>query len=488
MLTGEREAGASLQVVEPPLVIREALRAPTVSVDASWRLARLVGDAAMLGAAIAVAVLLTDGAPTRTSVGTTVAFALLSAVVFATRGAYSPRLRIDILDDLRTVVVATAFAAMVVISARALIDPSNAGAYGIVTLWLLAAVYVGAGRVALDLSHAAARARGNALRPTIIVGAGRVGRLVAQRLIESPRLGLKPVGFLDKDPLLLVDDEQLPVPVLGASWDLESVVAEHDVRQVVITFSRAPHDVLLRLVRRCEELGVALAFVPQLFERTTDRVPMEHLGGLPLLGVSTVDPKGASFRVKHTIDRVVAAVALVILLPVFAAAAAAVRLSLGRPVFFRQLRVGRDDNPFWMLKFRTLLNPEPGQESEAADDARRTVIGEFLRRTSIDELPQLFNVLRGEMSLVGPRPERPELVRLFESRVYRYSDRHRVKAGITGWAQIHGLGRGPDRFGDASLRERVEWDNWYIENWSLWLDVKILVFTLLAVLRFRQSV
>jgi lipopolysaccharide/colanic/teichoic acid biosynthesis glycosyltransferase len=115
-------------------------------------------------------------------------------------------------------------------------------------------------------------------------------------------------------------------------------------------------------------------------------------------------------------------------------------------------------------------------------------VGEFLRRSSIDELPQLVNVLRGEMSLVGPRPERLELVGQFVDRIYRYSDRHRVKAGITGWAQIHGFGRGSDRFGDVSLSERVEWDNYYIENWSLWLDVKILLLTTLAALRFAQRV
>ena len=177
-----------------------------------------------------------------------------------------------------------------------------------------------------------------------------------------------------------------------------------------------------------------------------------------------------------------------------AATAVAILFSLGRPIFFRQVRVGRDGRPFEMLKFRSMLEPagaEPAVEVELAPDTapggvegddRRTRIGAFVRRTSLDELPQLLNVVKGEMSLVGPRPERPEFVGLFEESIYRYTDRHRVKAGITGWAQVNGLR------GKTSLADRVEWDNYYIENWSLWLDVKIALMTALAVVRSSRQV
>jgi lipopolysaccharide/colanic/teichoic acid biosynthesis glycosyltransferase len=174
--------------------------------------------------------------------------------------------------------------------------------------------------------------------------------------------------------------------------------------------------------------------------------------------------------------------------PVFAAAALGTMLSVGRPVFFRQPRVGRDGRRFEMLKFRSMrtvsepvvlpdlpANTAPGG---IEGDDRRTEFGAFLRRTSLDELPQLLNVVRGEMSLIGPRPERPDFVSLFERNVPRYGDRHRVKSGITGWAQVHGLR------GKTSLSDRVEWDNFYIENWSLWLDIKILLMTVLAVRRY----
>jgi lipopolysaccharide/colanic/teichoic acid biosynthesis glycosyltransferase len=195
-------------------------------------------------------------------------------------------------------------------------------------------------------------------------------------------------------------------------------------------------------------------------------------------------------KLKYALDRLVALVALVLLSPLLLATAAAVLLSTGRPVVFRQTRVGRNGRHFDMLKFRSMRGDEPVQEVILADDlapgddgdARRTTrVGSVIRGSSLDELPQLINVLRGEMSLVGPRPERPEFVAFFSNRVSGYDDRHRVKPGITGWAQVHGLR------GRTSLRKRVECDNWYIENRSLWLDVKICVMTLRCLGRPRDA-
>jgi exopolysaccharide biosynthesis polyprenyl glycosylphosphotransferase len=289
-------------------------------------------------------------------------------------------------------------------------------------------------------------------------------------------------------------DGAVTVPVLGASWDLDDVILDHDVEQVIVTFSTAPNEVLLRLVRRCEELGVSVSFVPRLFEKVNGRVTVEHIGGLPLVSAHPANPRGWQFAVKYGVDRAAAALALIVVLPIMAVAAAAIWISLGRPIFFRQVRVGRDGRPFDMLKFRSMrakaLDDEPIEFDLPPDtapggvegDDRRTRVGAFLRRTSIDELPQLLNVLKGEMSLVGPRPERPEFVGLFEESIYRYSDRHRVKAGITGWAQVNGLR------GRTSLADRVEWDNHYIENWSLWLDLKIALMTALAVVRSSRQV
>jgi len=274
--------------------------------------------------------------------------------------------------------------------------------------------------------------------------------------------------------------------VLGASWDLEQVVQRYDVEQVVVTFSTAPHAVLLGMIRRCRELGVEVVVVPRLFEEVSNRVEVEHLGGVPLLRAATVDPRGWQFGIKYTIDRILAAVALLVLAIPLGVLALAVRFSSPGPIFFRQRRVGLDGREFDMLKFRS-MRVAPASESEFVPQAgqapggvegvdRRTRVGEIMRRLSLDELPQLFNILRGDMAIVGPRPERTNFVRSFEEHVYRYGDRHRVKSGLTGWAQVQGLR------GQTSLDDRVEWDNYYIENWSLWLDLKIILMTVPALL------
>ena len=298
------------------------------------------------------------------------------------------------------------------------------------------------------------------------------------------------------------EDGGAVLPVLGASWDLERVVEEHGVQQVIVCFSTAPDDVLLRLFRRCEELGVTVSFVPRLFEKVTTSLDIDYLGGIPLITARAPRPRGFQFAIKYALDRIIALVAIAIVSPVLIAGALAVWISSGRPIFFRQLRVGRDGTAFEMLKLRTMRGDASCGEADAdwalkqlasgsaeapkglvaVDEDRQTRVGAILRGTSIDELTQLFNVLAGHMSLIGPRPERTHYVNLFEQSVYRYGDRHRVKSGITGWAQVNGLR------GKTSLADRVEWDNYYIENWSLWLDLKIALRTAVAVFRSSRQV
>jgi exopolysaccharide biosynthesis polyprenyl glycosylphosphotransferase len=460
----------------------------------AWALARFSLDSAMLlTAAVAAAFGSSAAGLPAPSLWWTVVFGLLALGILASRGMYGARLHYELLEELRSVVIATSLAGMVVLSARELIGPPTDLSAQVIRTWAFATAYVAAGRVALHWSRTQSYRHGESVRPTLIIGAGKVGRLAAARLLQHPELGLSPVGFLDKDPLV-GEDETLPLPVLGASWDIDRVVAQHKVEQVIITFSRAPHEVLLRLVRRCEELDVNVAFVPRLFEKVTSKLTVEHIGGLPLISSRPANPKGLQFGIKYAVDRLVAGVVLLLALPIMLPAAIAILATLGRPLFFRQVRVGRDGRTFAMLKFRTMRPVEPELDEPELDlppdtapggverGDRRTRVGTFLRRTSLDELPQLINVLKGEMSLIGPRPERPEFVGLFEQSVYRYGDRHRVKSGITGWAQVHGLR------GKTSLSDRVEWDNYYIENWSLWLDLKVLLLTFLAVAHSPQHV
>jgi exopolysaccharide biosynthesis polyprenyl glycosylphosphotransferase len=308
------------------------------------------------------------------------------------------------------------------------------------------------------------------------------------------------VAFLDPEPLAVEDGAGLPV--LGGGRDgeeeltdtLTNSVQELGVRHVIVSFYLSRHESQLALMRRCHELGLSVSLVPRLFEGVADQTSLDRLGGVPLVTVRPSDPRGWQFALKYMLDRVLAALAIVLTAPLMLLAAVGVAISMGWPVMYRQRRLGMDDREFEIRKFRTMktegLDTEELELADAMPELmlkrdmapggiqkgdRRTRFGRFLRRTSMDELPQLFNVLRGEMSLIGPRPERPEFALRFNDAVHRYPDRHRVKSGITGWAQVHGLR------GKTSLSDRVEWDNYYIENWSLWLDLKIALMTFFVI-------
>jgi exopolysaccharide biosynthesis polyprenyl glycosylphosphotransferase len=406
------------------------------------------------------------------------------------RGMYVRRLRPTVLDGVVPIMGSISVGTMAVVFLQFYATPAGGTHAEVVHLWVIAVAFVAAGRAGLIGVQRTARARGLVGRATLIVGAGHVGARIARRLEEQREYGLRPVGFLDAHPLMLGEAHASGVPVLGSPDDLDWITELTGAEHVVIAFSSEPDERLVDLVRRCEALNLEVSLVPRLFESLNHRATYEPLGGTPLMGLRTVHPKGWQFALKHAIDRVAAAMLLLLFGPIMLAIAAAVKLSSPGPVLFRQRRVGRDGTVFDLLKFRSMAPPPGGGQGfapvrgsapggvEGLD--RRTGIGRLLRRTSLDELPQFINVLRGDMSLVGPRPERPEFVELFESDIKRYGDRHRVKSGITGWAQVHGLR------GQTSLADRVEWDNYYIEHWSLGLDFRILVLTVVAVFRAAE--
>lgn len=466
--------------------------------EAQWRLARLLND--VLALLIAGGV---SGATDAPSLQSVLKWGLLALVVItlAAAGAYRRRRRLRFGDELRRVIGGIGLACIAIGAAAVAIDGRTGIGDTMAIQWLVASTLAATGRLALFGGQRVSLGRGSGEGRTLIVGAGRVGRLTARRLLDEPQLRLQPIGFLDKEPLDGDErDGDWPLPVLGASWDLERVVEEHGVDTVVIAFSTAPHHVLLNLVRRAWKLGADVMVVPRLYEVEGRRIRTEHLGGLPLVAIHAADPDSLAFTVKYAFDRIVAGVALLLLAPVLAVGALTVLCALGRPILFRQQRAGRDGHVFDMLKLRTMHGApnEHGEadaawaeqivagnshQAEGASDAadRRSRVGDVLRKVSLDELPQLWNVVRGDMSLVGPRPERVHYVELFEQAIYRYPDRHRVKSGLTGWAQVNGLR------GETSLADRIEWDNFYIENWSPWLDLKILVKTIPALLPRRSD-
>jgi exopolysaccharide biosynthesis polyprenyl glycosylphosphotransferase len=416
----------------------------------------------------------------------------LVLALFALRGLYRTRLRALVLDGVVPVLSAISVGAMAVAVLGEFLNDQLPSQSDWLRAWAFALLFVGLGRILLSLAQRRARAQRLVGKPVLIMGAGVVGAQVARRLESHPEYGLAPIGFLDEDPRSVAEVGGRDVPVLGTIEDLDETVARTGVKNLIVAFSSVADARVSRLIQRCQELGVEVSVVPRMFDTINDRVGYDTVGGLPLLSFSAVNPKGFQFAAKHALDRLLAAVLLILFSPIIACAALLVRLSSPGPALFRQRRVGRDGRVFDFYKFRSMRlavpAEDPAHEGSALDFLlagdvapggvegadRRTAVGRFLRRTSLDELPQLFNVLRGDMSLVGPRPERPEFVELFRQDILRYGDRHRVKSGITGWAQVHGLR------GQTSLAERVEWDNYYIVHWSLGLDMKILALTLVA--------
>jgi exopolysaccharide biosynthesis polyprenyl glycosylphosphotransferase len=472
-------------------VAKLSRRAAAHLLDAQhWRKTRLAVDAATLCLAAAAALRFAPGSASPADPWLAVAFPAVALGLIFSRRNRDSQLQASALEAVAQALAVTALTATVTIAAGSMLGVAHHVAL-VVRLWLVASVSVALGRFVLLSCRRYAMAKHALATPTLIVGAGTVGTHLARRLLSDPGYGLRPVGFLDTAPLPSYDGSRNPfVPVLSGPSDLRDAVARLGARHVILAFTFEPDHFLVQNVRECQELGIEVSLVPRLFEAVNTRVVVDHIGGLPLLSLRRTNPRGWQFAVKHAIDRGFALIALIAVAPVMIAIAIAVRLTSPGPVLFRQQRVGRDGRTFELLKFRTMVAPDRARDftppvgcapGGIEGEDRRTRIGPWLRGTSLDELPQLINVLRGEMSIVGPRPERPEFVERFDVEVDNYGDRHRVKSGITGWAQVNGLR------GQTSIADRVEWDNYYIENWSLWLDLRILILTVAEVLQFRDS-
>lgn len=303
----------------------------------------------------------------------------------------------------------------------------------------------------------------------IVAGSGEVGQMIVQKLLHSPGMGYRVVGVVNGGARKLVHG----VPVLGTLEQLPDLIREHEVDEVIIGVPEASHQELLRIIAFCERGRATIKIFPDLFQIMASEITIGDLNGLPLLNVRDIALQGWRLQVKRATDVVGAMIGLVFLSPVLLLIAVLIKLDSPGPVLYAQERMGLDAKPFWMIKFRSMC-----QDAEAEgpgwtvkDDPRCTRLGRWLRQTNVDELPNLVNVLFGEMSLVGPRPERPVYVEQFRYSIPRYMDRHRIRTGMTSWAAVN------DLRGDTSIAERTKYDLWYIENWSLLLDLKILIRT-----------
>jgi len=447
----------------------------------------LIADTLGAVCAVALALWWTRANPVTDQVGGYLwIFVPFVIILLASRSMYRRRLNRTFVDEAEPVQTAIALATFATLSVVLWSEPtSNRPSVLLLHMWMCAALVIPAVRFIGSLVQRWSRRRYGDAAPTVIIGSGPVAQQLITRMRQLPEYGLRPVGVLDITPP--TDDEVLDVPYYGPVANLALVAGTTAAEEVIVAPSAMDDEQLALVAHRAQQLGLRVRVVPRLIDAMGGGARVEHLAGMPLVVLDHVDPRSWQFAAKHMSDRIAAAIGLLLISPLFLTLALLVKLSSPGPVFFAQDRVGRDGKPFGCLKFRSMRPVDPSDEVfELKDGAapggvegvdRRTPIGKIMRKTSMDELPQLINVVRGEMSLVGPRPERPEFVELFAIQVRRYGERHRVKAGMTGWAQVHGLR------GQTSIADRAEFDNYYIENWSVLLDWKILVLTVFAVLR-----
>ena len=319
------------------------------------------------------------------------------------------------------------------------------------------------------------RRRGVNLKTILVVGAGTLGQRVVETIEQHRELGFKVTGLLTRRPEK-VGTLILNVPVVGLFGDLEKVLDAQPVDQVILALPLEEQPQMRELMEVLAQRTIDVKVVPDLFSYVTLRGGLEEFGGLPIISLQGAPMEGWNRIAKRAFDLCVSSLAMLLLAPLMAVLAILVKLTSRGPVFFAQERMGIDGQLFHMYKFRTMkLDAEKdGAQFATASDPRRTSIGSFLRQTSLDEVPQFWNVFVGDMSLVGPRPERPVFIEEFKKQIPRYHLRHMVKSGITGWAQINGLR------GNTSIKDRIDYDLYYIENWSLMFDLKILVRTALG--------
>jgi Undecaprenyl-phosphate glucose phosphotransferase len=328
------------------------------------------------------------------------------------------------------------------------------------------------------------RGRGYNLKHLLIIGAGPIGSAFAEKILLNREFGYNIIGFLDDDPRKH-GTKVHGFPVFAGTDGLHEILVEKCVDEIIIALPLRAHERYEEIVDACEREGTRVRIIPDFYGFATVNSRIDEMDGIPLINIRSIPLDDPLKRfVKRGLDIIFSLTAIIVTSPAMLAIAAGVKLSSPGPVLFRQERIGLNNRPFNMLKFRSMRmidDVTAATRWTTADDPRKTSFGSFIRKTSLDELPQFFNVLLGEMSIVGPRPERPFFVNQFKKKVPKYMVKHQVKPGITGLAQVNGWR------GDTSIEKRIECDIYYIENWNLFLDIKIMIRTMFIGLVNRNA-
>jgi Undecaprenyl-phosphate glucose phosphotransferase len=397
-------------------------------------------------------------------------------VHFAYQGFYRVKLRRNRLDDLFLVLLNTIVSVFLIILIFSYLKSYKFVDFEVSHLYLIiyvpvAVFFIFCMRLLIFKMFKHTFLRKNGISKVLIAGTNDLARMTAENLKKYVHFGIEIIGFLDS---------KKGKEVLGGYDDLENIIKEHDITDLVIALPSEEYKKTLKLIEIANHFLIEIRLVPDILHISSLKAGMEHIEGIPIINLGDISLQGWQLIFKRVFDLVVSFIGIVLLLPFLLIIAVIIKFSSKGPIFYIQTRVGLDGKNFKMIKFRTMIHEaekETGAIWSPKGDQRITRIGRFLRKFSIDEWPQLINVLLGHMSLVGPRPERPELVKEFKKYIPRYMLRHSVKTGMTGWAQVHGLR------GNTSLSDRIEFDIYYIQNWSFKLDLQILWRTLFK-LRF----
>lgn len=402
-------------------------------------------------------------------------FLVLAHVVhFSYQGYYRVKLRRNRLDDLFLALLNTIVTAFIILLIFSYLKSYRFVDFEVSHVYLLtyipvAVFFIFCSRLLIFHIFQRTSLKKNGVSRVLIAGTNDLALMTAENLEKYAHFGIEITGFLDSE-------KKEKLRVLGDYNDLEQVVKDHNITDLVIALPSSDYKTTMNLIEIANNLLIEIRLVPDILQIASLRAGMEHIEGIPMINLGDIPLQGWQLIFKRIFDMISSLAGLILLSPVFLFVALLVKVTSRGPVFYRQNRIGLDGKHFKMIKFRTMVSDaekETGPIWSPPNDRRVTKIGRLLRKFSIDELPQLFNVLIGNMSLVGPRPERPELVEKFKYNIPRYMLRHSVRTGMTGWAQVHGLR------GNTPLDKRIEFDIYYIQNWSFRLDLQILWRTLL---------
>ncbi|MCK4851562.1 MAG: undecaprenyl-phosphate glucose phosphotransferase [Candidatus Omnitrophica bacterium] len=389
---------------------------------------------------------------------------------------YSVKARLSIVDEFFLIVRAATAGIMIFMAGTFIYREYSFSRGMLFILWLFLVGFIGSWRFSVNRVRLAMRKRRGKTRNLLLIGDGPAVSRLIRHISDDPHwdYNIKGVVRINMDAGAGAHD----APVLGTLDDLAGVLGSGDIDEVILTEMEMPRTAVIKIMLECEKRMIEFRLIADLLGMMTSQVDMRTIDGIPLLGLKESPlAEGYSRFLKRSMDAAFSFFGLIVFSPFFLIISALVKIGSPGPVFYLQKRIGEDGRRFAMIKFRTMVdNAEKGVGRIWAreDDPRRTGTGAFLRRFNLDELPQLINVLKGEMSLVGPRPERPHFVGRFKESVPRYMARHKIRSGMTGWAQVNGLR------GNTSIEERTKYDIYYIENWSLMFDLKILFMSIFA--------